>query len=221
MNKEEELSDEIARLKQEIERLKAENEGLGHGMEKKKAVVAGGMTDIGIFETEVKKINMANGFDREEVKVTNYFTVKGHQLQKDQVLRCSFCSIILTTQEKIESNNKVFCEKCYRQEEHDLSKDEYKIMLCASRGFTSTSMLLESLGCAVTVQRITGLDKGEVTRMLDRLLSAGYLFRHGFFFKRIMVSSKGEEAMVAYGQIYRDKDCDVVRSRLSSIRVVL
>jgi hypothetical protein len=219
VNKEEELSDEIARLKQEIERLKAENEGLGHGMEKKKAVVAGDMTDRGIFETEIKKIDMANGFDREEVKVTNYFSVKGHQLRMGQVLRCSFCSIILTAQEKIESNNKVYCEKCYRQEEHDMSKDEYKIMLCASHGFTSTSLLLESLGCAVTIQRLTGLTKNEAAKKLERLLDEGYLFQHGILFKKIRVSSKGEEAMVAYGQVYRDEDCDVVRSRLSSIRV--
>lgn len=221
MNKEEEMSDEIARLKQEIERLKAENEGLGHGMEKKKAVIAGGMTDIGIFEEEIKKINMANGFDREEVKVTNYFSVKGHQLQMGQVLRCSLCSIILTAQEKIESNNKVYCEKCYRHQEHDLSKDEFKIMLCASHGFTSTSLFLESLGWAVTVQRITGLMKSEATKILDRLLKDGYLFQHGILFKKIRVSSKGEEAMVAYDQVYRDEDCDIVRNRISSIRVGL
>ncbi len=214
MNNEEEMNGEITRLKREIERLRMENTGINQGMIKKKAEVAGNMTDIGIFEEEIKKMGFSGGFDREEVKVTNYFSVKGHGLEKGKVCRCSFCSLILTEGEKIEINNKIFCEKCYRTEEHDLDKNDYKILICILSGFTSTSPLMEYIGFAVTVQKITGIIKSEIDKKIEKLLEQGYLFLHGFIFKSIRISSKGEEALAAYNQIYQDEDCNRVKNKI-------
>ena len=219
MNNEEEMKGEIIRLKNEIERLRLENTGINQGMIKKKAEVAGEMTDIGIFEEEIKKIGFSKGFDREEVKVTSYFSVKGHRLEKEQVCRCSFCSIILTEGEKIEINNRVYCEKCYRKEEHDLDKDDYKILICILNGFTSTSSFMEYFGYVVTIQKITGLTKGEIDKKIEKLLDQGYLFLHGLVFKSIRVSSKGEEALAAYNQIYQDEDFKLVKERMRYVGV--
>jgi len=219
MNNEEEMKGEIIRLKKEIERLMLGNTGINQGMIKKKAEVAGEMTDIGIFEEEIKKIGFSNGFDREEVKVTSYFSVKGHRLEKEQVCRCSFCSLILTEGEKIEINNRVYCEKCYRKEEHDLDKDDYKILICILSDFTSTSSFMEYFGYVVTIQKITGLTKGEIDRKIEKLLGQGYLFLHGLVFKSIRVSSKGEEALAAYNQIYQDEDFKLVKERMRYVGV--
>jgi len=214
MNKEEQLQNEISKLRQEIERLKSENEGLSHGIQKKRAEIAGEMTDLGIFEEEIRRVGMANGFDKEEIKVSSYFSLRGHKLERDGVCRCSFCSIILTEGEKIEMNNKIYCEKCYRKEEHDLQKDEFKVLVCAYSGFTSTSNFWEGMGCTVTIQSITGIPKVEAKKKVEKLLGAGYLFLHGILFKRLRVSSKGEEALAAYDQIYRDPDFKAVKDRL-------
>jgi len=219
MNNEEEMKGEIVRLKKEIERLRTENESPSQGMIKKKAEVAGDMTDIGIFEKEIKKIGLSNGFDREEVKLTTYFSVKGHRLEREKVCRCSFCSIILTEDEKIEVNNKVYCEACYRKEEHNLDKCDYKILVCISNGYTETSTFLEYFGYVVTIQKITGLTKGEIDKKIEELLDQGYLFLHGLIFREIRVSSKGEEALAAYNQIYQDEDLKLVKERMRYVGV--
>jgi len=214
MNNEEEMKGEITRLKKEIERLRLENTGLNQGMIKKKAEVAGQMTDLGIFEEEIQKVGLANGFDKEEIKISSYFSMKGHRLEREKVCRCSFCSIILTEGEKIEVNNKIYCEACYRKEESDLDKDEFKVLVCVSCGFTSTSNFWEGMGCAVTIQRITGMSKAEAKRRIEKLLGKGYLFLHGLVFKELRVSSKGEAVLAAYNQIYRDADCNAVKDRV-------
>jgi hypothetical protein len=216
MDKEEELKGKILRLTQEIERLRIENMELNQGMVKKKAEVAGEMTDVGIFEEEVKKINLKDGFDTEEVKLTTYFSIKGHQLEKGKVCRCSFCSIILTVFEKIEVNNRIYCEKCYREEEHDLDKNDYKVLICIFNNYTKTSTILEYLGFAVTIQRLTGITKKEVEKKIENLLGKGYLFLHGIFFRKLRVSSLGEEALTAYNQIYKDEDCINVKYNIYS-----
>ena len=219
MNNEEEMKGEIVRLKKEIERMRLENTGINQGMIKKKAEVAGSMTDLGIFEEEIRKVGMANGFDKEEIKISSYFSMKGHRLEREKVCRCSFCSIILTEDEKIEVNNKVYCEACYRTEEHDLEKDEFKILVCVSSGFTSTSSFMESFGYEVTIQKITGLTKGEIDKKIEKLLGKGYFFLHGLVFKELRVSSKGEEALAAYNQIYQDEDFKLVKERMRYVGV--
>ena len=210
---EEELREEIARLKREIEQLRMGNADLNPGMVKKKAEVAGGITDTGIFNEEIKKTVFSNRFDSEEVRVTSYFSVKGHRLDKEKVYRCSFCGIILTENEKIEINNRIYCEECYREKEHDLDKDDYKILFCILNGLTSTSSFLEYFGYVVTIQRVTGIAKSDVESRIEKLLNQGYLFLHGTLFKSIRVSSKGEEALAAYSQIYRDADIKRVKER--------
>ena len=212
MNNEEEMKGEIVRLKKEIERMRLENTGINQGIINKKAEVAGSMTDLGIFEEEIRKVGLANGFDKEEIKISSYFSMKGHRLEREKVCRCSFCSIILTEDEKIEVNNKVYCEQCYRKEEHDLDKDDYKILVCIFKGYKETSMFLEYLGYIITLQKLTGLTKSEVNKKVQKLLEQGYLFLHGLIFKEIRVSSKGEEALAAYHQIYLDEDCERVRN---------
>lgn len=218
MSNEEELIGEIVRLKKEIERLKTGSESPSQCMIKKTARVAGGMTDQGVLEKEIKKINLSKGFDREEVKSTTFFSIKGHPLN-ELVWRCSFCSIILTDFEKIEVNNKIYCEQCYREEEHDLDRDSYKILLCILNGFSSTSSFLEYLVGEVTIQKIAGLSEDEIEKRIEKLLEHGYLFLYGLFFKRIRVSSKGEEALAAYNQIYRDGDCNLVKDRIRNMEV--
>lgn len=214
MDENDELKGEIERLKKELSLLKLRDTSLNRGMIKKTATVAGGMTNQGILEKEIKKIDLSKGFDTEEVKSTTFFSIKGHRLEKGQVCRCSFCSLILTEGEKIEINNKIFCEKCYRKEECDLDKDDYKILICILSYFTSTSPFMEYLGFAVTIQKITGLTKSEIDNKIEKLLDQGYLFLHGFIFKSIRVSSLGEEALAAYNQIYRDEDCNRVKNKI-------
>ena len=219
MDEPDELRGEIERLKKELALLKSQDTSLNQGMIKKTATVAGGMTNQGILEKEIKKIDLSKGFDTEEVKSTTFFSIKGHPLEKELVCRCSFCSIILTEEEKIEINNRVYCEKCYREEENDLDRDSYKILLCILSGFTSTSSVMEYLGHEVTIQRIAGLSEDEIEKRIEKLLEQGYLFLYGLFFKRIRVSSKGEEALAAYNQIYRDGDCNLVKDRIIDMGV--
>ena len=214
MSNEEELMGEIIRLKKEIERLKSNSGSPNQGIIKKTAKIAGGITDQGILEKEVKKIDLSKGFNKEEVKSTTFFSVKGHPLEKEVVWRCSYCSIILTDVEKIEVNNRIYCEQCYRKEEHDLDKDSYKILLCILNGFISTSSFLEYSVGEITIQRIIGLPEDEIKKRVDELLEQGYLFLHGLFFTRLRVSSKGEEVLSAYNQIYRDDDINLVRERI-------
>jgi len=209
---EENLKEEIARLREELEKLRRERANAGQ-MVKRKTEVAGGITDEGVFQEEVRRTVFSGGFEREEVKVTSYFSVRGHPLERDRIYRCSFCGIVLTEDEKIEVNKRVYCENCYRREEHDLERDDYKILICISRGITSTSLLLEHLGCGITIQRVTGITKEEVERRIRKLLERGYLFLHGLIFKELRISSKGEEALVAYRQIYRDPDILLVMER--------
>jgi hypothetical protein len=220
MNNEEELKNEIARLRQEIERLKIENSGVGQTMTKKSAEVAGERSEVGVFTEEIRRVGMSGGFEKEEVKITQYFSPKGRMLVKGEVWRCTQCNSILTEVEKIESNNNVYCEKCYRQNIHDLDKDDYKLLLCVSNGHVNTSTFLEGLGLIVTLQRLTGLPKEMVNRKICKLKDLGYVFYHGIIFRHLRVSSKGEEALAAYDQVYRDKDLDDFCYRLSSIRVV-
>ena len=215
MTNEEELKNEIARLRQEIERMKFENLTAGQKITKKKAEVAGEMTSIGIFEEEVKKTDLSKGIDKEEVKVTHYFSPKGHILEKGKVFRCSFCSMILTDKEKIEIKNKVFCEDCYRKNEHDLDKDDYKILVCVSNGFRETSMFFEYFGNQPTIQRLTGINNDEVESMMRKLIDNDYLFYYSYFFTHLRVSAKGEEALVAYKQVYHDEDIDLMNFRIS------
>ena len=219
MNNEEELKGEIAKLKEEIERLKTENENQNQGMIKKKAVVAGEMTGEGILEKEVKKIDLSRGLDREEVQQTTFFSLRGHRLENNQVCRCSFCNIILTDFEKIEVNNKIYCEQCYRKEEHDLDKADYKILVCIYKGYRETSTFLESLGFVVTIMRITGFTKNVVNSRIDKLLEQSYLFLHGLIFRELRVSAKGEEALCGYHQIYLDEDCKRVKNYFWTRRV--
>lgn len=214
MSNEEELKGEIAQLRQEIERLKMQKENPGQGMIKKKAVVAGDRSKEGILGKEVKKIDLSKGFDREEVQQISFFSTRGHRLDQNQVCRCSFCDIILTDFEKIEVNNKIYCEQCYRKEEHDLDKDDYKILVCFSRGITETSTIVEFLGFGITIQRMTGLTKKEADKKIEKLMKKGYLFTHGLILRDVRVSSKGEEALTAYDQIYRDGDCNSVKNRV-------
>jgi hypothetical protein len=140
-------------------------------------------------------------------------------LVKGKVWRCTQCNSILTKVEKIESNNNVYCEKCYRQNVHDLNKDDYKLLLCVSNGHVNTSTFLEGLGI-VTLQRLTGLTKEMVNKKMCKLKDLGYVFYHGIILRQLKVSSIGEEALAAYDQIYRDKDLDDVRYRISTVRVV-
>ena len=219
MNNEEKLKGEIIRLKQEIERLIMEKESPTQGMIKKKAVVAGEMTSEGILGKEVKKIDLSKGFDREEVQEITFFSPRGHRLDQSQVCRCSFCNIILTDFEKIEVNNKIYCEHCYRKEEHDLDKADYKILVCIYKGYRETSTFLEYFGFAVTLQRITGLTVKEVNDKMDKLLEKGYLFQHGMIFRELRVSAIGEEALAAYHQIYMDEDCKRVKNYIWIRRV--
>ena len=212
MNREEELKGEIVRLNQEIERLKTENENPSQGFLKKSAKAAGDRTAGGILEKEMKEIDVSKGFDRKEVKFTTFFSLRGHRLDQNQVCRCSFCDVILTDFEKIEVNNKVYCEQCYRNEEHDLDKADYKILVCIYKGYRETSTFLESLGLAVTIQRITGLTHNEVNNKIDKLLEQGYLFLHGMIFRELRVSAIGEEALCGYHQIYLDEDCKRVKN---------
>jgi hypothetical protein len=212
MINEEDLKGEIIRLKQEIERLKTENANPTQGMIKKKAVVAGEMTSEGILGKEVKKIDLSKGFDREEVQQITFFSLRGHPLDNTQVCRCSFCNLILTNFEKIEVNNKIYCEQCYRKEEHDLDKADYKILICIYNGYCETSTFLESLGFVVTIQRITGLTKKEVKTKIEKLLEQGYLFFHGMILRELRISSIGEEALCGYHQIYLDEDCKRVKN---------
>jgi hypothetical protein len=219
MNDEEGLKGEIIRLKQEIERLKMQNENPTQGMIKKKAVVAGEMTGEGILGKEVKKIDLSEGFDREEVQQITFFSPRGHRLDQSQVCRCSFCNIILTDFEKIEVNNKIYCEHCYRTEEYDLDKAAYKILVCIYKGYRETSTFLESLGFVVTIQRITGLTIKDVNNNVNKLLEQGYLFLHGVIFRELRVSAKGEEALCGYHQIYHDEDCRRVKDYIWIRRV--
>lgn len=214
MSGEEELKTEIERLKKEIELLKLQSGSQSQGIVKKKVIVAGDRTKNGIFKKEMKKIDFSSGFDKEEVTVTSHFSVKGHRLEQEKVCRCSFCNLILTELEKIEIVNRIYCENCYRKEEHDLDKDDYKVLLCTSNGYTSTSSVLEYLGYVVTVQTMAGLPKYEVIKKLEKLLGSGHLFLYGLILKRIKISSKGEEAMSGYNQIYRDEDCELVKKRI-------
>lgn len=219
MSSEEELKGKIARLKQEIERLKIENSGVGQTITKKSAEVAGERTEIGIFEEEIRRIGMSGGMDKEEVKITQYFSPKGRMLIKGKVWRCSSCNSILTEEEKIEANSRIYCEQCYRKE-HDVDKNDYKILVCIWRGFTETSTFLEAFGFTVTIQRVTGIPEKEAKKRVKKLLERGYLFFHGMFFRELRVSSKGEEALAAYNQIYRrDEDCNRVRNTIWQIEV--
>lgn len=220
MSNEEGLKGEIARLKQEIERLKIENSGDGQTITKKSAQVAGERSELGIFEEEIRRIGMSGGMEKEEVKVTQYFSPKGRMLVKGKVWRCMQCNSILTEVEKIESNNNIYCENCYRQNVHDLDKDDYKLLFCVSNGHTDTSTFLEGLGLIVTLQRLTGITKEMVNKKMGKLKDLGYVFYHGIIFRQLRISSKGEEALAAYNQVYRDKDMDNVRYRISTARVV-
>ena len=212
MSNEEELKCEIIRLKQEIERLKMENENPSQGMIKKKAVVAGDRSGEGVLGKEIKKIDLSRGIDREEVQQITFFSPRGHRLDQSQVYRCSFCNIILTDIEKIEMNNKIYCEQCYRIEEHNLDKTDYKILVCIYNDYRETSTFLESLGFVVTIQRITGLTKKEVKTKIEKLLEQGYLFFHGMILRELRISSIGEEALCGYHQIYLDEDCKRVKN---------
>jgi hypothetical protein len=217
MDENDELKGEIERLKKELALLKSQDSNQYQGMIKKKAEIAGEITDKGIFEEEIKKVGFSTGFDKEELKVTSYFSIKGHKLDKEKVCRCSICSLLITDVEKIEINNKIYCDKCYRKEEHDLGKDEFKILICILNGFTSISLLLEYFGYVTTIQKIAGLPRDIVKTKIEKLLDRGYLFLYGLIFKNIRVTSMGEEALVAYNQIYRDEDCDLMKERIKRI----
>lgn len=221
MSSEEELKGEIARLKREIERLKIENSGVGQTITKKSAEVAGERSEVGIFEEEIRRIGISGGMEKEEVKITQYFSPKGRMLVKGKVWRCSQCNSILTEVEKIESNNNVYCEKCYREKIHDLDKDDYKLLLCISYGYTKTSTFLEGLGFIVSLQRLTGLRKEMVDKKMSKLMELGYVFYHGMVFRQLRISSAGEEALAAYNQVYCDRDMDDVRYRISTARMVM
>jgi hypothetical protein len=220
MSSEEELKGEIARLKQEIERLKHGNKGVGQALKKRSIEAAGERSEVGFFTEEVRSIGMSDGMEKKELKITQYFSPKGRMLVKGKVWRCVQCNTILTEVEKIDSNNNVYCEKCYRQNAHDLDKDDYKLLLCVSNHHTGTSTFLEGLGLIVTLQRLTGITKEMVKKKMCKLKDLEYIFYHGIIFRQIRVSSKGEEALAAYAQVYRDRDLDDVRYRISSARAV-
>lgn len=212
---EEELKEEVELLKREIQHLKMEKLAQSQGITKKNSEKAGDMTDVGVFEEEISKTDFSNGFSKEKVKTVSYFSTKGHRLNREKVYRCSICKSILTDIESIEINNRIYCENCYRKKANNLDKDDFKVLLCIHNNFTSTSILLERLGIDVTIQRVTGLTKSEVINKLEKLMKKGYLFYYGLIFKKIRVKSKGEEALIAYNQIYQqDEDCNLVKSRL-------
>ena len=215
MDEIDELKAEIERLKSEIEFLRFQNTGQSQGIVKRKAEVAGSITDTGIFEEEVKKLDFSDGLNKEEVKLTTYFSVNGRRLEKEKVSRCSFCNLILTDAEKIEIKNRIYCEKCLRQKEHDLDKEDFKILLCISYGIASTSEIMEYLGFCVTIQKITGLDKTEVEQRVQKLFRSGYIYVQGFINKSARVTSKGEEGLAAFNQIYLDYDCNAVKQRIA------
>ena len=210
-----ELKEEVELLKSEIQRLKMEKLAQSQGITKKNSQKAGDMTDVGVFEEEVSKTDFSNGFSKEQVKTVTFFSTKGHRLNKEKVYRCSICQGILTDTESIELNNRIYCENCYRKEINDLDKDDFKILLCIHKNFTTTSILLERLGIDITIQRVTGLTKSEIISKIQKLMDKGYLFYYGLIFKKIRLKSKGEEALIAYNQIYRrDEDCIMLKSRL-------
>lgn len=219
MDEKDRLKLEVDRLSREIEYLRIQQLEQNQSMAKKRAEIAGPITDIGIFEEEIKKIGLETGFDKEEVKVISYFSVNGRMLDKEKVSRCYLCNLILTDAEKIEIKNRIYCEKCLREKEHDLDKDDFKILLCLFNGITSFSFLMENLGFSVTMMRVTGLVKTEIESRIEKLFNNGYLYLHGLIFKSIRVTSKGEEGLVAYNQIFHDQDINIVKERISNIRV--
>jgi DNA-directed RNA polymerase subunit RPC12/RpoP len=175
---------------------------------KKREEIAGSVEDS--FEKEIKITEISEGINKEEIRTVVFFSKDGRRLDRNDVYRCSSCGNLLVREEKIELRNRIFCQSCI-ESIYGLDKDDYKLMLCISHGIVHSTILFGF----PTIQRISGIEKGEVKRRIRRLLDSGYLFRNGIFSLRL--TSKGEEAFYAFSQICKDGDCELLVKRIKAL----
>lgn len=132
----------------------------------------------------------------------------GRRLDQTRVLRCQMCSQLVCEDCAVLYHGKVHCLWCF-QRIHDLTKSDYKILLCVASGITDTNDIF----------RITGVPpqmvEDRIRRFMDIYVTKKAACFREFFFSVLRLTDAGADALASYEDIFgSDHDSMFVKRRI-------
>lgn len=132
----------------------------------------------------------------------------GRRLDQNRVLRCQRCYDLVCEDCAILYHSKVYCLWCFKRI-HDLTKSDYKILLCIASGITNTNDIF----------RLTGVLPETVKRRLRKFMDVYVTDKptsfKEFFFSVLRLTHAGTDALASYETIYgSDYDSIFVKRRI-------
>lgn len=119
----------------------------------------------------------------------------GRRLDQNRVLRCRKCSQLVCEDCAILYHGRVYCRWCFKQV-HDLTKSDYKILLCIASGVDDPDDIF----------MITGVQPETVRRRLAKFMDVyvtdkATCFKE-YFFSVVRLTDAGADALAVYEKIF-------------------
>jgi hypothetical protein len=134
----------------------------------------------------------------------------GRRLDQSRVLRCKRCSQLVCVDCSVLYHGKIYCLWCFKRV-HDLTKSDYKILLCVASGITDTNDIF----------RITGVPP-ETVRKRTRKFMDVYVTKKAscfkeFFFSVLRLTDAGADALDVYEKMFgADYDSLFVKQKIKA-----
>ena len=191
----ERIVDEIQRLKERIRILESrlENEQ-GTDLTLEDLNVAGPITLEPVIGRVKREYQIGERIVQRRINEV-LFCRCGRRLDQNHVLRCQKCSQLVCEDCAVLYHGRVYCLWCFKRI-HDLTKTDYKILLCIASGITDANDIF----------RITGVIPETVRRKLygfrDLYVTSKASCLRELFFRVPRLTDAGADALAAYERIY-------------------
>jgi len=132
----------------------------------------------------------------------------GRRLDQSRVLRCQKCSQLICEDCSILYHGRIYCLWCFKRI-HDLTKSDYKLLLCIASGITDKNDIF----------RITGIPPDTVRRRITRFMDV-YVTKKAscfkeWFFSVLRLTDAGADALDVYERMFgADHDSVFVKRKI-------
>jgi hypothetical protein len=189
------IIDEIQKLKERIRILESKLEdGQDADLTFEELNLAGPITVQPVIGRVKREYRMGNKIVQRRINEV-LFCRCGRRLDQNHVLRCQKCSKLVCEDCATLYHGRVYCLWCFKRI-HDLTKSDYKILLCIASGITDANDIF----------RITGVVPETVRRKLygfrDLYVTSKASCLRELFFRVPRLTDAGADALAAYERIY-------------------
>ncbi len=177
-----------------------------------KTELAGEIIDEPILSKTIREVDLPSS--HRKLVYSPFFCKCGERIDKETARRCTHCKALLCVNCSLIYLKRVYCEECLQNVHNiNLSKLDYKILLCVSHGITSKANIF----------RLTGIQPEVVEDKIESFLNKYTTKKPAslteLILRKLRLTHLGNDALAVFeGKYGNDLDCLILKKRIHEFK---